>query len=78
MIIKVIYHDKKHLVDFSLEAEGKYKGDYFYSKQDIELQNNFWMIFNENIKKYNLSHLHGEINATFDTNFLKNNTKWLN
>ena len=76
--IKVIYHDKKHLVDFSLEAEGKYKGDYFYSKQDIELQNNFWMIFNENIKKYNLSHLHGEINATFDTNFLKNNTKWLN
>ena len=76
--IQVLYHDKNHLVDFCLEAEGLYNNTYLYSDHDKDLQKKFWDVFNDNIKKYNLSYLHGNINATFDINFLRKNKKWLN
>ena len=61
-----------------LEAEGLYNNTYLYSDHDKDLQKKFWDVFNDNIKKYNLSYLDGNINATFDINFLRKNKKWLN
>ena len=76
--INVLYHDKNHLSDFCLEAENIHSNKNYYSDNDLKLQNKFWSIFMDNIQKYKLSHLHGEIKANFDINFLRSNVDWLN
>ena len=76
--IQIQYHSKEHLKDFCLEAVNKFDGNVYYSDQDKNIQKQFWEIFNENIKKYNLSSVHGPIKASFDINFLRSNLDWIN
>ena len=69
--LKIIYHSPEHIVDFCLEAERIYNKNISYSEEDRNLQIKFWDIFKYNIKKYNLLHLHGDMKASFDINFLR-------
>ena len=75
--LKIIYHSPEHIVDFCLEAERIYNKNISYSEEDRNLQIKFWDIFKYNIKKYNLLHLHGDMKASFDINFLRKNLDWL-
>ena len=60
--------------DLSIEMDDRINGNWIEKDEDLELQNRFWKIFSENIKKQNLEvPLHGKIKAKFGSNYLRKN-----
>ena len=60
--------------DLSIEMDDRIHGNWIEKDEDLELQNRFWKIFSENIKKQNLEvPLHGKIKAKFCSNYLRKN-----
>jgi len=64
--------------DLSIEMDDRINGNWIEKDEDLELQDRFWKIFSENIKKQNLEvPLHGKIKARFCSNYLRKNNDLL-
>ena len=60
--------------DLLIEMDDRLNGKWIEKNEDLELQEKFWKIFSENIKKQNLEiPLHGIIKAKFCSKYLKKN-----
>ena len=58
--------------------DDRLNGNWKETKEDKLLQEKFWSIFKENIKKLNLKKpLHGKIKARFGTKYLRENQVWI-
>ena len=53
-------------------------GSWKETEQDLSLQEKFWKIFKENIKKQNLDKpIHGTIKAKIGSRYLRENQDWI-
>jgi putative glycosyltransferase (TIGR04372 family) len=67
-------NNPEEIRDLSIEMDDRLNGNWIETDDDLELQNKFWKIFSENIKKQNLKiPLHGKIKAKFCSNYLRKN-----
>ena len=64
--------------DIVIEMDDRLNGNWKETKEDKILQEKFWSIFKENIKKLNLKNpLHGKIKARFGSKYLRENQDWI-
>ena len=64
--------------DIVIEMDDRLNGNWKETKEDKILQEKFWSIFEENMKKLNFKKiLHGKIKARFGAKYLRNNQDWI-
>ena len=64
--------------DVAIEMLNRLNGDWKETEEDILVQDKFWSIFKENMKKQKIElPVHGRIKGKFSSHFLKNNREWI-
>jgi putative glycosyltransferase (TIGR04372 family) len=76
--VKLEDNSPKEVRDLVIEMDERLNGSWKETEQDLSLQEKFWKIFKENIKKQNLDKpIHGTIKAKIGSRYLRENQDWI-
>jgi putative glycosyltransferase (TIGR04372 family) len=77
--VHLVDNTPEEILDLSIEMLARVEGKWVETSEDLQLQDNFWRVFQENVIEKN-QHilLHGDLRAKYSTSYLRNNQDWFN
>ena len=76
--IELNENSPEEIRDLVIEMDDRLNGNWNKNKEDLLLQEKFWMILKKNIKRLNINvPMHGEIKARIGAKYLRGNQDWI-
>ena len=76
--IELKENSSEEIRDLVIEMDDRLNGNWNKNKEDLLLQEKFWMVWKKNIKRLNINvPMHGEIKARIGAKYLRGNQDWI-